>query len=222
MELDYRRQTRTEEIINAATHGFGLLLASIAVPFLISKTAGTGNIGLLIASCVFAFGIIAVYFTSTLYHLLIDPVLKHKANIADHISIFFLIGGTYTPLVLLYTTSTLTIVFLSVQWTIIAMGAMLKIFFTGKYNTLSLALYVVLGWMLLFIIKPVYQQMPFNIFCWILAGGIAYSAGIIFYRLDNKTHAHNIWHSFVLAGTILHFIAIYKSVGYYELQFPNK
>ena len=213
MQGEYRNQTRKEEIINAAIHGLGLLFAIIAVPFLITKAAGSGKPELFFAICVYSFGLIAVYFCSTFYHIIIDPALKRRANIADHISIFFLIGGTYTPIILLYTNPTLSLVFLSVQWIIIALGTILKVFFTGRYNTLSLILYTLLGWMLVFIIKPVYQSMPLNIFCWVIAGGICYTIGIIFYRLDSKTHAHNIWHCFVLTGTILHFIAIYKCVG---------
>ena len=213
MQLQYRNQTRHEEIINAATHGIGLLLAIIAIPFLFFKASVKNNELVMLSVSTFAFGVIAVYLCSTLYHFISNPVLKRKANIADHISIFFLIGGTYTPIILLYTNATLSFIFLSVQWSIIAIGVVLKIFFTGRYNGVSLALYILLGWMLIFIIKPVFHAMPYNIFFWIIAGGISYSAGTIFFRLDNRKHAHNIWHCFVLAGTIFHFIAIYKSIG---------
>ena len=109
-------------------------------------------------------------------------------------------------------------IFLSVQWAIIALGVILKLFFTGRYNNLSLVLYILLGWMLIFIIKPVLLIMPGDIFYLVMAGGISYSAGTIFFRLDRRLHAHNIWHLFVLTGTVFHFIAIYKSISkVYEL-----
>ncbi len=212
MQAPLRSQTRKEELINAATHGAGLLLALIAIPFLIIKAGEKGNAKLIISVSSFAFGVVAVYLCSTLYHLISNPGIKRKANIADHISIFFLIGGTYTPVVFIYTSPKLSFVFLIVQWSIIAVGATLKLFFTGKYNKLSLILYITLGWMLVFIIQTLLQNMPADIFYLIVGGGIFYSAGTIFFRLDKKLYAHNIWHCFVLAGTLFHFIAIYKSL----------
>ena len=211
METQLRSQTSKEELINAATHGAGLVLAFIAIPFLFLK-ADAGNAKLMFALGTFSFGIIAVYSSSTFYHVVNHPILKKRANIADHISILFLIGGTYTPIVLIYTTPQLSLVFLSTQWSIIALGTILKIFFTGRYDNLSLILYILLGWMLIFIINPVLLLMPDDIFYLVIAGGISYSAGTIFFRLDHRLHAHNIWHCFVLGGTVFHYIAIYKSL----------
>ena len=212
MSLPYRSQTRHEEILNAGIHGIGLVFAIIVAPFLIIK-AGNTNYHLMVwAVSVFVFGMIAVYLSSVIYHLVIDPVLKRKANIVDHISIFFLIGGTYTPVILLYLKEPLSIIFLTIQWSIIIIASVLKVFYTGKHNSLSLALYLVVGWMLVFVIKPIFEAMPANIFFWIIAGGISYTTGTLFYAWDHKKHAHNIWHCFVLAGTLFHFIAIYKSL----------
>ncbi len=210
--MSYRAQTDLEENVNAITHGLGIILALIATPFLIIKSAQSQDFIMVWGVSIFSFGMLAVYLSSTVYHSLREPKLKRLANIIDHISIFFLIGGTYTPLILHYIPRETASAFLAVQWSIILAGIVLKIFFTGKYEILSVTLYIMLGWMLIFVIKPLILTMPFNIFSWIIGGGICYTFGVVFYVLEHKKHAHNIWHCFVLAGTIMHFIAVYKSL----------
>ena len=210
--MSYRAQTDLEENVNAITHGLGIILALIATPFLIIKSTQSQDFIMVWGVSIFSFGMLAVYLSSTVYHSLREPKLKRLANIIDHISIFFLIGGTYTPLILHYIPRETASAFLAVQWSIILAGIVLKIFFTGKYERLSVTLYIMLGWMLIFVIKPLILTMPFNIFSWIIGGGVCYTLGVVFYVLEHKKHAHNIWHCFVLAGTIMHFIAVYKSL----------
>jgi hemolysin III len=212
MAIAYRHQSRREEIVNAIIHGFGLLFAVAGTPLLIVKANHTANISMVWGVSIFSFGMIAVYLSSTVYHAITDPVLKRRANVIDHISIYFLIGGTYTPIILYYTNKETATVFLTIQWSIIAIALVLKLFLTGKYESLSVALYILLGWMLIFVIRPLHQHMPRDIFYWIAGGGISYTLGVIFYTMHRKKHAHNIWHCFVLGGTILHFIAIYESL----------
>ena len=211
-EMPYRVQTDLEENVNAITHGLGIILSVIAIPFLIVKSTRRQDFVMVWGVSIFSFGMLAVYLSSTIYHSLRKPRLKRLANIIDHISIFFLIGGTYTPVILHYVPLETATVFLTVQWSIILGGIVLKLFFTGKYEWISVTLYIMLGWMLVFVIKPLILTMPSTIFFWIIAGGICYTFGVVFYVLENKKHAHNIWHCFVLAGTILHFIAVYKSL----------
>ena len=210
--MPYRAQTDLEENVNAITHGLGILLSLIAIPLLIIKSTQSKDLIMIWGVSIFSFGMLAVYLSSTVYHSLREPKLKRLANIIDHISIFFLIGGTYTPLILHYIPPDTATAFLAIQWSIILAGVVLKLFFTGKYEWLSVALYIMLGWMLIFVIKPLILTMPATIFFWIIGGGICYTTGVIFYVLENKKHAHNIWHCFVLAGTIMHFIAVYKSL----------
>jgi len=199
-------------MLNVAIHGFGLLLALMAIPFLIIKANHNPNTSMVWGVSIFSFGIITVYLSSTIYHAVTNPILKRRANIIDHISIYFLIGGTYTPVILYYTGHKTAVTFLSVQWTIIAFAVLLKLFFTGKYESISVAIYLSLGWMLVFVIRQLLLHMPLSIFYWLIAGGISYTLGVIFYTMHSRKHAHNIWHVFVLAGTILHFIAIYNSL----------
>lgn len=210
--MSYRVQTDLEERVNAITHGLGIILSLISMPFLIIKAVHNHESLMVWGVSVFSFGMLAVYLSSTVYHSLREPKLKRLANIIDHISIFFLIGGTYTPIILHYIPAEKAAIFLTVQWSIILAGVVLKLFFTGKYEWLSVTLYIMLGWMLVFVIKPLILTMPSAIFFWIIGGGICYTFGVVFYVLENKKHAHNIWHCFVLAGTILHFIAVYKSL----------
>ncbi|MEP6595922.1 MAG: hemolysin III family protein [Ginsengibacter sp.] len=210
--MSYRVQTDIEEKLNTITHGLGILLSMTSMPFLIIKATHNHDSAMVWGVIIFSFGMLAVYLSSTIYHTIRDPKWKKLANIIDHISIFFLIGGTYTPIIIHYIPEKTATLFLTVQWLIIAAGVVLKLFFTGRYEWLSVTLYIMLGWMLVFVIKPLMATMPSIIFYWIIAGGICYTFGVVFYVLENRKHAHNIWHCFVLAGTILHFIAIYKSL----------
>jgi hemolysin III len=171
-----------------------------------------GSNGMLWSLGVFGFGMLMAYLASTLYHMVEDSNVKSKMRVWDHIGIFLLIGGTYTPVVCRYTDPRTAIVFLTVMWSLIAIGSVLKVFHTGKYDRLSTFIYLFLGWMVVFIIKPVRENMPFEIFMWILAGGMAYTLGVIFYKWRSLKYQHSIWHLFVLAGTALQFVAVYKSL----------
>src|SRR6266516_3633403 len=152
MAIAYRHQSHREEVMNAIIHGFGLLLAVAGTPVLIIKANHNANISMVLGVSLFSFGMIAVYLSSTVYHAVTDPVLKRRANVIDHISIYFLIGGTYTPIILYYTNQDTATVFLTIQWSTIAIALVLKLFITGKYKyeSLSVAIYLLLGWMLIF------------------------------------------------------------------------
>jgi hemolysin III len=210
--MAHKIQTKQEELFNAVTHGIGFLLATALVPLLLTKASHSG-ITITIASAVFSFGFLMTYLSSTLYHSIHKPEAKKNLRIWDHISIFFLIGGTYTPIVVKYTNHQTALVFLGTMWFLIICGSALKIFFTGKYDTLSTTIYVTLGWLIVFIIKPLYTNTSFEVFMWILAGGLAYTFGVIFYKWEKLKYQHGIWHLFVLAGTLFQYVAIYKSVG---------
>lgn len=209
--MNTQAQEVFEELINAITHGLGVLLILISVPLLLSEASTYGKITTIAAVSLFSFGMLATYLSSTLYHACQRPGLKRICLIADHISIFFMIGGTYTPLVEKYVPHHIAVPFLCTMWGLILAGAILKIFFTGRYEWLSTLFYVFLGWMILFIIEPVSAAMPPHIFWWVIAGGIAYTVGVVFYRM-RRPYAHCVWHCFVLVGTILHFTAIYQSI----------
>ncbi len=208
-----RAQTLEEEKINALTHGVGIIFAFVAMPFLLQKTLLLGDFWKILAIAAFGFGMLAVYSSSTLYHAVQAQKLKAKLQICDHVSIFFLIGGSYAPFVQHYCDTSTATIFLSAQWLAIGMGAIFKLFFTGKYDKISVAIYIFLGWSAFFLIKPFSQNMPLSVFYWILAGGLSYTVGVIFYRWESQKYAHAIWHLFVLGGTVTHFVAAWKMLN---------
>jgi hemolysin III len=206
-----RPQTAEEEKINALTHGAGALLVLIFYPFLVRKGYTAGSLFSIIGILIFFFGSIFMYVSSTTYHLVKDPAKKLKWRVVDHISIFFLIGGTYSAVVQRYVPASTASWFMAVMWGIIIAGSILKLFFTGKYQWLSVILYLFLGWMAVFIYKPLYTHMSWEVFQWLLLGGLAYTLGVIFYKNQKLKYSHAIWHLFVMAGTGFHFVAIFKS-----------
>ncbi len=205
-------QSKEEETANWVTHAFGVLLIFIFFPVLISHTMDVSSPAMVWAVTVFGFGMLMVYLASTLYHYVSDEDTKRKMRVWDHIGIFFLIGGTYTPVVCNYTSPETATYFLAVMWSLIAIGTVLKLFFTGKYDKLSTGIYLFLGWMLVFIYQPIHANMSFEIFAWIMAGGFSYTFGVVFYRWNSLKYQHSIWHLFVLGGTACHFVAIYNGV----------
>ena len=211
MDADDEEETRQEEHANMLTHAFGVLLCLAGIPLLINRTLQVAP-HLLEAICVFSFGLLSVYLSSTFYHMAVNKTIRRPLRLWDHLSIFFLIVGTHTPIVLKYVNHSTAIIFLSIMWAIIGFGILMKIFYTGKIKALSVALYLSLGWMSVFIIKPILTNMPLEIFWWLLAGGLAYTLGTIFYVWIKLKYHHAIWHCFVLAGTICHFVAIYLSL----------
>ncbi|RAR48553.1 PAQR family membrane homeostasis protein TrhA [Flavobacterium lacus] len=210
--MSKRVQTQKEEIINAITHGFGILFCLIAMPFLLVDSFNENQLSTFISVLAFGVGMLLVYTFSTLFHAVKNPKVKDILQIGDHISIYFLIAGTYTPLMVRYLPSRTATLFLGVMWSIVAVGIIFKIFFTKKFRFISVLLYLALGWMIVFVIEPLIHTMPFSVFMWILIGGLSYTIGVYFYMKDHKFYYHTIWHFFVLFGTIAHFVSIYLSV----------
>jgi len=206
-----RPQTASEEKWNAITHGIGLLLSIVLFPILINKLDWKGSWVNIVGILLFFFGAVLMYASSTIYHLAKEPKFKKNMRVADHISIFFLIGGTYAAVVQCYVPMETARWFMALMWGIILFGAVLKIFFTGKFQWVSVILYLFLGWMAVFIYKPLYQNMTWEVFQWLLYGGLAYTLGVVFYKNQKLKYSHAIWHLFVLAGTFCHYVGVYKS-----------
>lgn len=207
-----RPQTRNEELANAISHGLGILFCLIAMPIVLINTYNQKNLTTFYSVAAFAVGMLLVYSCSTLYHFVEKEKSKNLLKIADHISIYFLIAGTYTPLMIKYLPPGTAFIFLTTMWTVVFLGMFFKIFFIHKFEWLSVVLYLVMGWMIVFVIKPLINTVPLEVFWWILAGGLSYTVGVYFYVKSHKHYFHTIWHIFVLLGTILHFVAIYKSL----------
>lgn len=210
--MKHREQTRKEELANALTHGLGVLLCLLAMPAVLTLTFDPNDLTTFYAITAFAVGVLLVYSSSTLYHFVQEKKIKNSLKIADHISIYFLIAGTYTPLMIKYLPSSTAFVFLTVMWTVVFLGTLFKIFFIHKLKWFSVIVYLVMGWMIVFVIKPLIQNVPLDVFWWIIGGGLSYTVGVYFYVKSYKLYFHAIWHVFVLLGTILHFVAICKSI----------
>ena len=207
-----REQTPKEELANAVSHGFGLLLGLIGIPFLILKAMENGRFSAFIAALAFALGIIMVYTSSTLYHAAKDQKLKIRLQVLDHISIYFLIAGSYTPMVLAVLKQDKAILFLSILWGSVLVGTFFKLFYTGRFKILSVVIYLTMGWLAVFFFQDILERISFMTLAWIGVGGLAYTIGVYFYIKSEKPFFHSIWHIFVLAGTISHFVAVYQVI----------
>ncbi len=206
--LKRRRQSPAEEAANTISHGIGLAGAVALAPVLILTTLQKQNAYALVASCIFAASVILLYLASTLYHALSYNKAKRLFQIFDHSAIFLLIAGSYTPFTLGVLQGTWGWTLFGIIWGLAIIGIGLKIGFGARYPRLSTALYLVMGWLVVLAIKPLWEQMPRAGFYWLVAGGIAYTLGVVFYVAERLKYSHFIWHLFVLTGTACHYITI--------------
>ena len=212
-KLSKRIQTPREEKFNALTHGFGLLLALIGSPILLAKASDRGDFDLNLATLSFCLGMLMVYASSTFYHLAKDRQLKQRLQKADHISIYFLIAGSYSPMLISVLPREKAIIWLSLLWVFVLVGTIFKVFFIGRFKFVSVGLYLMMGWVSVFLLQSMWQNLSGEILTWIALGGLGYTAGVYFYVNSNRFYFHAIWHLFVLAGTMAHFIAIARIVS---------
>lgn len=210
--MEDRNQTRNEELANGISHILGVFFCLIAMPFLIIMVCKQYDLIKIWSVFVFGIGMLLVYSFSTLYHLVQKVKTKRLLNIADHISIYFLIAGTYSPLMVIYLNKENALVFLGIMWSIVLLGTFFKIFFIGRFKFISVVLYLLMGWMIVFVIRPLWGVMPLSVFLWILAGGLSYTIGVYFFVKGNKKYYHTIWHFWVLFGTIFHYVSIFISL----------
>ena len=197
---------REEEFWNTITHFIGLLLSIIGISYLIYTNS---NLPILSFAGIifFGFGLISVYLSSTLYHFVSEPALKEKLRIFDHISIYYLIAGSYAP-VCLITLLDQSGIYILICVTIIAIfGTFFKLLYIGKFEKLSLFLYLIMGWVIIVDIKSLFENLELNAIILLILSGLSYSLGTVFYSMKKK-YAHTIWHLFVLAGSAFHFFLI--------------
>jgi hemolysin III len=198
---------KNEEFWNVLTHFSGVVMSLIAIPFLFyfdNEITVLSTLSIIF----FSFGLLAVYSTSTLYHLTLNSELKKRFRVLDHISIYYLILGSYAPvcLITLYDYSGIGIFIAVLILSII--GTIKKLFFTGKYEFMSLLLYLAMGWLIIFDINFLFRLIDSNAKLLLILGGVSYSFGVIFYAFSNIKYFHSIWHLFVLTGSVLHYFMI--------------
>jgi len=202
-----RIQTKLEEQLNAVTHGIGALLG-IAGLVLLIVLRNTDHVWSLFSVIVYGISIIILFTASTLYHSVTNESYKHHFRIVDHVSIYLLIAGTYTPVLLLLLKDSLGWELFWTVWIIAAFGVVLKLFFTGKFELFSTLLYLVMGWLVIFDISNLSNAIGSGGMWLLIAGGLSYTIGIIFYVFERIPFNHVIWHLFVLGGAICHFLMI--------------
>ena len=203
-----RLPTLGEEVANSVSHGIGLALAILAAPILIIAAVRTGTVWNTIGVSVFAASMLLLYLASTLYHALTHARAKRFFRFLDHGAIFLLIAGTYTPFTLGVMRGPWGWTLLGLVWALAVFGLTMKALFRNRFAWLSMVLYLTMGWLVLIAAPQVWSRVPLAGLIWILAGGIAYTAGVGFYAAHRVRYAHFTWHLFVVAGTICHFFAV--------------
>jgi len=211
--MNYKSQAQfyppLEEKINIISHATGLLLSIIALAFLVTRASLYGDVWHVVSLSIFGASLIVLYTASTVYHSSKAPQARSQLRIVDHASIYVLIAGTYTPFTLVTLNGTVGWVIFAISWGMALTGITLKLFFTGRYRLLSTAMYIFMGWLIIFAIKPLINNLPVDGIYWLVAGGLAYTLGGILYSIKKIKFNHAIFHVFVLLGSFCHFIAVY-------------
>lgn len=202
-----RPQSVGEEIANSVSHGAGFLGAAVATPFLLVEAAGHG-VADLVGAAVFAVTVMLAYLASTLYHAVPAPRAKQVLRVIDHGSIFLLIAGTYTPFTLGVLRGGWGWTLFGLIWSLALAGLAMKALGGVRFRRLSIAVYLAMGWLVLVAIGPLVERMDPAGIAWLVAGGVSYTLGVVFYALDGRRFLHFIWHLFVLGGTACHFVAV--------------
>jgi len=208
LELEERPQTLGEEIANSVSHGIGLLAALIAFPILVGSAFNRGDSAEIAGAAVFATTMVLLYLASTLFHALPPNRAKRVFQILDHSAIYLLIAGTYTPFTLGVLRGVWGWTLFGLVWGLAVVGTVFKAFGGVRYTTFSTWVYLAMGWLVLIAIEPVWTLVPTWGLFWLVSGGIAYTAGTVFFMAERIRYFHFVWHLFVVLGTACHFIAV--------------
>ena len=198
---------KNEEFWNVLTHFSGVVMSLIGIPFLFyfdNEITVLSTLSIIL----FSFGLLAVYSTSTLYHFILNSELKKRFKVLDHMSIYYLILGSYAPVCLITLYDYSGIVIFTAVLILSIIGTIKKLFFTGKYEFISLLLYLAMGWLIIFDINSLFRLIDSNAKLLLILGGVSYTFGVLFYAFSNIKYFHSIWHLFVLTGSILHYFMI--------------
>ncbi len=198
-----------EEKANILSHTLGLLLSFAALILLVVRAGRYGDAWHVVGAAIFGASLIALYAASTAYHSATNPARRARLRIIDHATIYILIAGTYTPFSLVTLHGPVGWTIFGVTWGMAAIGTVLKLFFTGRFNLVSTLMYVFMGWIIVFAVKPLIANFPLEGIYWLVAGGVSYTTGAVIYSIGKMPLNHAIFHVFVLGGSICHFVAVY-------------
>ncbi|ADO82661.1 PAQR family membrane homeostasis protein TrhA [Ilyobacter polytropus] len=203
---------KLEEYMNSITHYLGALTAVYGLVLLIFRALNFGTIAHLISFSIFGAALVLLYSMSGTYHILQPGKAKKLFKIFDHSAIYILISSSYTPYLLTVVKGQVAIVLLVIQWMLTLMGIIFKIKFTGRFTFVSTLIYLFMGWMIIFVFKNLKANLNSEALNFLLASGITYSVGAIFYLLKKIKFTHVIWHLFVIGGSVLNYLSIYYSI----------
>ena len=198
-----------EEKINIISHAIGFILSIVALVLLVTHANLHGSVWHVVSFCIFGASLIILYAASTFYHSAKTPELRNRLRIIDHASIYVLIAGTYTPFTLVTLNGSIGWVIFCISWGLALTGIILKLFFIGKYNLISTLMYVFMGWVMVFAIKPLITNFSLDGLLWLFAGGMAYTMGAILYSIKKIKYNHAIFHVLVLIGSFSHFVSVF-------------
>src|SRR5881398_1117996 len=203
-------QSRGEELANTISHGIGFVAALIATPVLLLAARNAGSGGFFVGTIIFAVTMLVLYLGSTLYHAWPQTRAKSLLQVVDHSAIFLLIAGTYTPFALGPLRGAGGLTMLGIVWTLALFGVVMKTTRGPlRHRKVAMTLYLGTGWLGLVLIRPLALAVPWSAVLWLIAGGIAYTAGTLFFANERLRYSHFVWHLFVLAGTSCHFAAVF-------------
>ncbi|MDT8449423.1 MAG: hemolysin III family protein [Wenzhouxiangellaceae bacterium] len=202
----------SQEMANVLTHGLGVVLSIGGGAVLVTLAAVHAGVREIVGSAVFVASLIVLYTASTLYHAARAPRVKARLKVFDHCAIFLLIAGTYTPFTIAVIRGGWGWSLFGVIWGMAVAGIVFKLFFTGRFRLLSTAIYVGMGWLVLVAAVPLVRALNGPALAWLIAGGVLYTTGTVFYHRETPRHSHAIWHLFVLGGSACHFAAVAAQV----------
>lgn len=212
MQNQYPDSRIQQELVNSIIHGFGIIFGIVSIPILIALAIKSNNTPGVIGAAIYGFCFLQLFTFSTLYHGFQHAQVKRVLEILDHISIYFLIAGTYTPFLLIYMDNAFGITLLTILWGLTAIGIIYKIFFTGRWNILSTIIYIAMGCIMIVGGRTFFIYIPSDVMTMILIGGGLYLLGVIFYLWEKYPYNHAVWHFFVLAAAVCHYVAILLAV----------
>ncbi len=201
--------TTGEEIAHSVTHGLGAAASVAGLVLLIVRAVGSGDPWRVVSFTIFGASMVMLYTASTFYHALTPPRAKHVFKVLDHAFIYLLIAGTYTPFLLVSLRGGWGWSLFGVVWGVALAGIVFKVWYAGRFRVVSTLLYIALGWLCIIAVKPLLANVPGPGLGWLLGGGAAYTGGAVFYLWRGLKYHHAVWHVFVLAGSVCHWVAVY-------------
>ncbi|MBM7842832.1 MULTISPECIES: PAQR family membrane homeostasis protein TrhA [Herpetosiphon] len=211
--VHYSEYSAAEELANAITHGIGVALSVAGLVILLVMAINTGDPWRIASFTVYGLSLICMYLASTLYHSIRNPRAKYLLKIFDHCAIYLLIAGTYTPILLVSLQTSLAWTLFGLIWGCAFAGICFKLFFIKRFELLSTLMYVGMGWLSVMAWDDMVASLPGGAFALLVAGGLTYTAGVIFYRWEKLPYNHAIWHGFVMGGSVCHFLVMALYLG---------